>query len=104
MIKPYINNETMKPERKDIEGYARMRSSNGNMLEKALAGQTGQCFKVTTLCSQPLTKKEQELLEYCLHQMAMTSKYITNDNICELVSIACKLGLSNARDIELCKE
>lgn len=43
----------MEPERKDIEGYANILSSNGNMLEKALAGQTGQNYKLTSDCSQP---------------------------------------------------
>jgi len=89
----------MKPERKDIEGYANMRSSS-NMMERAVQ----QGFQVTTICSQPLSKDEKELLEYCLLSCAMTGKYITNRNINELVIIANKLGLTNARAIELCKE
>lgn len=90
--------------RKNIEGYANMRSANGNLLEKALAGQTGQSYKVAAICSEPLTKEEKELLEYCLLSCAMSGKYITNRNINELVRISNKLGLTNAREIELCKD
>jgi len=76
----------MKPERKDIDGYANMRSSNGNMLEKALAGQTGQNYKVTTKPSQltgmdkaiePLMKMH-ELQIRRLKAIRTFSQWVTN--------------------------
>jgi len=90
-------------QRKTIEAYAAMRSAP-RMMEKALNQPMQSSFKVTTVCSQPLTDEEKFLLEYSLKHTAMKAKYINNKDIEILRSIAKKLGLDIDRELELCKE